>query len=94
MVDPISAKPVRPARVTKVEAPVAAPAGARIATVEDDATPSLSVQALAQELAAKPPVDAERVAKIRQAIANQTYPILPETVADRLLALKLNWRPQ
>ena len=38
-----------------------------------------------------PPVDAARVAEIRKAIADGTFPILPATIADRMLALKLDW---
>jgi len=60
----------------------------------DGTTPALGLQSIARQLAAEAPVDADRVARIRAAIQNQTYPILPETIADRLIALKLNWRPE
>ena len=46
---------------------------------------------VAAQLAAKPPVDAERVQQIKKAIANGTFPILPATVADRLLAVRYEW---
>ena len=46
---------------------------------------------LTQQLAAEPPVDAERVARIKAAIAAGKFPILPSTIADRLLAFKLEW---
>jgi negative regulator of flagellin synthesis FlgM len=46
---------------------------------------------LAAELAARPPVDGDRVQQIRKAIANGTFPILPATVADRLLAVRYEW---
>ncbi len=96
MVDPIGAKPVTAAdrRVAPVQTSVAsapapvAPVPAAPATVATAAT-----VALARSLAAQPPVDTDRVARIRAAIANGTYPILPETVADRLIALKLDWNP-
>lgn len=48
--------------------------------------------ALAKTMASSPPVDASRVAEIKKAIANNTFPILPATIADRLLALKLSWK--
>ena len=48
---------------------------------------------IARELASAPPVDTDRVSRIRQAIANGTFPILPATIADRLLAFKLEWAP-
>lgn len=50
-----------------------------------------SLSGVAAELAAKPPVDAERVQQIKRAIANGTFPILPATVADRLLAARYEW---
>ena len=46
---------------------------------------------IASELAAKPPVDADRVQQIKRAIANGTFPLLPATVADRLLAVRYEW---
>ena len=47
---------------------------------------------LAKSLAAAPPVDTDRVAQIRQAIADGKFPLSPSTVADRLIALKLEWK--
>ncbi len=98
MVDPIAAKPVsakeRPVRVAKVDGAASAAAVMPRGEAQTVASPEFGFQALARELAERPPVDAERVAKIRQAIANRTYPLFPETVADRLLALKLNWKPE
>ncbi|MBX3562970.1 MAG: flagellar biosynthesis anti-sigma factor FlgM [Sphingomonas sp.] len=55
------------------------------------------VQTAASELtanmAAKPPVDSERVAKIKKAIEDGNFPLVPSTIADRLLALKMQWNP-
>ncbi|RYE03094.1 MAG: flagellar biosynthesis anti-sigma factor FlgM [Sphingomonadales bacterium] len=55
------------------------------------------VQTAASELtanmAAKPPVDSERVARIKKAIEDGNFPLVPSTVADRLLALKMQWNP-
>ncbi|MDA4835688.1 flagellar biosynthesis anti-sigma factor FlgM, partial [Enterobacter hormaechei] len=45
----------------------------------------------AKALAAEAPTDADRVQEIRRAIQNGSFPILPATIADRLIALKLNW---
>ena len=47
--------------------------------------------ALAKSMAASPPIDASRVAAIKKAIATGTLPILPATIADRLMALRLDW---
>lgn len=49
------------------------------------------VSGTAAQLAAKPPVDTERVAQIKRAIANGTFPISPATIADRMLALRYDW---
>ena len=48
---------------------------------------------LTREMAAKPPVDAERVSKIKKAIEDGNFPLIPSTIADRLIALKLEWNP-
>jgi negative regulator of flagellin synthesis FlgM len=93
MVDPIGNKagavadrriaPVAPAHPVEVAKPVSS----EVSPVE-----STAVQ-LSGTMAAKPPVDAERVAKIRKAIEDGKFPIYPSTIADRLLALKLEWSP-
>ena len=38
---------------------------------------------------AKPPVDAERVAEIRAALRDGSYPIVPAKIADAMIAAKL-----
>jgi negative regulator of flagellin synthesis FlgM len=95
MVDPIGAKPsvagdrsvariaaATPAMV--VQTPVKTPAQA--------APPALPESiALAKSMASSPPVNASRVAEIKKAIASGTFPILPATIADRLMALSLAW---
>ncbi|WP_375422467.1 flagellar biosynthesis anti-sigma factor FlgM [uncultured Sphingomonas sp.] len=48
---------------------------------------------VARQLSSSPPVDMERVAAIKRAIADGSFPILPSTIADRLLALRLEWAP-
>lgn len=93
MVDPIGNKagavadrrlaPVAPAAPVAVAQPVAS----EVKTVESTAVE------LSGTMAARPPVDAERVAKIRKAIEDGKFPIYPTTIADRLLALKLEWSP-
>lgn len=98
MVDPVGVKSTPPtARLTpasEASGVVATPRSAPVAPVAQSASPSAGqLAAVVQNFAAAPPVDTERVARIRAAIANQTYPILPETIADRLIALKFNWRP-
>ncbi len=93
MVDPIGNKAgaVADRRIAPV-APAAPMEAARPVSSEVAAVESTAVQLLGA-MAAKPPVDAERVAKIRKAIEDGKFPIYPTTIADRLLALKLEWSP-
>jgi negative regulator of flagellin synthesis FlgM len=93
MVDPIGNKAgaVADRRIAPV-APAAPVAAAQPTSSEAPAVESTAA-ALSSAMAAKPPVDAERVAKIRKAIEDGKFPIYPTTIADRLLALKLEWSP-
>ena len=97
MVDRISAAPVTATeRVTAARTAVSVAQPVVPAPTPSAAEPSTTasaLQSLVGELAAKPPVDDNRVARIRNAIATGTYPLSPENVADRLIALKLNWIP-
>ena len=70
---------------SKVEAPAKVETTAQVA--------ASGATELAQTMAARPPVDAERVARIKKAIEDGNFPLVPSTVADRLLALKLDWNP-
>lgn len=88
MVDPIGSRNVRP--VDRVVAAV--PRAPAIRAAEGAAETPAMLQ-IARDMAAQPPVDVERVAEIRKAVADGTYPILPATIADHLLALKFNWVP-
>lgn len=51
----------------------------------------LSGGTTAAAMSASPPVDTDRVATIRKAIADGRFPLSPATIADRLIALKLDW---
>lgn len=95
MVDPIGPKalagvdrrlaPVAPVSATQVPQSAVAESAVR-------ADPS-TLQALTKPAAATPPVDVNRVAKIKRAIEEGNFPLVPSTIADRLLALKLDWKP-
>jgi len=50
------------------------------------AAPEPTLVSTALDAALKPPVDSERVAMIRSAIAHGTYPILPAKIADAMIA--------
>ena len=62
----------------------------RMVEPEPSATSSI---ALARTMAAAAPINEARVAAVKKAVANGTFPILPATIADRLLAFKLEWAP-
>ncbi|WNO53682.1 flagellar biosynthesis anti-sigma factor FlgM [Stakelama saccharophila] len=90
MVDPIGAKPKISAQ-RPVSAVAQSKRGDRVKeNAEQDAA---SIASTARSFAEAPPVDAERVARIRQAVKEGSFPITPATIADRLIALKLQWRP-
>lgn len=94
MVDSIGSKPISIGErgVTRVAAanPVAA-----VVTPDREvavaATPAISLASTAKTLAAEAPINSDRIAEIRRAIANNTFPILPATIADRLIALGMQW---
>jgi negative regulator of flagellin synthesis FlgM len=93
MVDSIGNKP---SAVTDRRIAPVVPASS-VASAQPVASQPQAVQSTATELtsamAAKPPVDSERVARIRKAVQDGRFPLYPATIADRLLALKLEWSP-
>ncbi|MES2449348.1 MAG: flagellar biosynthesis anti-sigma factor FlgM [Pseudomonadota bacterium] len=92
MVDSISSKPV-PGRDRQVVPVARAAPPAKTAGREGVVAEQLELSAMAFGFADQPPVDVERVSRIRNAIRNGTFPIYPTTIADRLIALKLEWNP-
>jgi negative regulator of flagellin synthesis FlgM len=80
---------------TRRVAPVAPASAMTAATAVNTETQAVQSTAatLSSGMAAEAPVDAERVARIRKAIQEGRFPIYPSTIADRLLALKLEWNP-
>jgi negative regulator of flagellin synthesis FlgM len=90
MVEAVGAKAVSPSDL-RIAPVVRAPAPAASAPVANDAGSALA--GLARAMAASAPVNTDRVTQIKAAIANGTYPIMPETIADRLIALQLEWNP-
>lgn len=92
MVDLVASKGVSGARpVTRVAPPPAAAPVVAVAQPPRDTTDVATLSNVAAQLAGAPPVDTDRVAQIKHAIANGTFPILPATIADRLLALRYDW---
>jgi negative regulator of flagellin synthesis FlgM len=93
MIDPIGMKPGaiherRTARTDAVDSVTAAPDVTRNSSA---AAAEADVRSIAREMAVSPPIDRERVQQIRQAIIDGRYPIVPATLADRLIAAQLDW---
>ncbi len=93
MVDPIGIKAgsVGERRLTQV-GPAQAAQAPQPVKAEPQPNAATATQ-LSRTMAAQPPVDGERVARIKKAIADGRFLILPATAADRLLALKMEWNP-
>jgi negative regulator of flagellin synthesis FlgM len=90
MVDPVG---IKPASFANRLTPVAPAAPVRAAEGTAQAARTSTAAALTQTAAASAPVDADRVARIKKAIADGKFPLIPSTIADRLIALKLQWDP-
>jgi negative regulator of flagellin synthesis FlgM len=73
-----------PSKVARIES---APAVAS-ATDTSGTAPTATV---AKKLSAEPPVDVDRVRRIKQAVENGQFPISPAKIADRLIALRYEW---
>lgn len=99
MVDSITSKAITiDGAATRVAAAAPVAAVAPVTSAATTLTPAATVDiaqtsGLAQAMAATPPVDTDRVATIKKAIADGRFPIVPATIADRLIALKLQWSP-
>lgn len=97
MVEPLGTKPVLTVDrgpVSRVEGPLPTPrvqASPNEAGASQGQAASSTAAAQASAAAAKPPVQTDRVAEIKRAIANGTFPILPAKIADAMIALKLDW---
>ena len=96
MSDPMASKGVDRA-VARALTQIAAATPARpvqpAATPGRDPSPAdvAAAGGLAATLAAKPPVDAERVQMIKRALQEGRYPIVPAKIADRMIAAQLKW---
>ena len=89
MIDPIGVTPgtVRGGKVESESGkivPLAAPRPAQAVT-------EMSARETAKAMAARPPVDADRVATIKRALQEGRYPVVPAKIADQLIAAQLRW---
>lgn len=74
-------------------APLAARAGNVPAIPAPAAKPGLTVEitAVSEVDLASPPVDPERVEKIRTALREGTYPLVPTQIADAMIAAQVSF---
>lgn len=91
--DPIGSKPLAKLELAPVTPATPAARVSDVTTPRTAEAARSSMVATARDLASKPPVDAERVARIKKAVEDGNFPITPATIADRLIAFKLNWKP-
>jgi negative regulator of flagellin synthesis FlgM len=90
MVESIGTKPITADRgITRIAAVTPPKSVAPAAQAKPDTVTQTG--ALAQSLGAKPPVDVDRVAQVRQSIADGTFPMNPATAADSMIALRFLW---
>jgi negative regulator of flagellin synthesis FlgM len=90
MIDPIGVTPgtLTGSRFEPANAKVVAIDAAR---VPQQVVAETGAREATKAMAAKPPVDAERVQQIKRALAEGRYPIVPAQIADRMIAAQLKW---
>lgn len=76
--------------VTRVADVQAAKAATATAQPTANAAPA-TLGAVAREMASSAPVDTDRVSRIKRAITEGRFPISPTTIADQMIALRLDW---
>ncbi len=68
--------------------------GAAVAAPSSAGTPAgasgISLEVSAVGTSSSPPVDAERVAAIRKALAEGSYPLVPTKIADAMIAAQVS----
>ena len=62
----------------------------RSATPAAPAAPGISLEVADASDSARPPVDAERVAQIRDALREGSYPLLPAKIVDAMIAAQIS----
>ncbi|HEU4968697.1 flagellar biosynthesis anti-sigma factor FlgM [Sphingomonas sp.] len=92
MIDPIGVTPgtVQGVRVEPQDAAKVVPLQS-VRAPQPVAVAETSARETAKALAAKPPVDAERVQQIRRALEEGRYPLVPAKIADRMIAAQMRW---
>jgi negative regulator of flagellin synthesis FlgM len=91
MIDPIGVTPgqIQGSRVEPRDTAKVVPLQA--VRAPQPAVAETSARETAKAMAARPPVDAERVQMIKRALQEGRYPIVPAKIADRMIAAQLKW---
>lgn len=92
MIDPIGVTPgtVQGVRVEPQDAAKVVPLQA-VRAPEAPVVAETSARETAKAMAAKPPVDFERVQQIKRALQEGRYPLVPAKIADQMIAAQLRW---
>lgn len=92
MIDPIGVKPgtVQGNRVETNASAKVAPVQA-VAAPQAAAVAETGARDTVKMMAAKPPVDADRVQQIKKALQQGRYPIVPARIADSIIAAQYRW---
>lgn len=92
MIDPIGVTPgtVQGGRIESQGAAKVVPLQA-VRAPDQAAVAETSARDTAKALAARPPVDMERVHQIKRALQEGRYPLVPAKIADRMIAAQLRW---
>lgn len=93
MIDPIGMKPatVQGGRVENREATKVVPIQAASASPAAVVVAETGAREAARAMAARPPVDQERVQQIKRALQEGRYPLVPAKIADRMIAAQMRW---
>lgn len=67
---------------------------AKVAPVKSDAAEQAALNPAAELASSGPPIDAEKIAAIRAAIAEGRYPIDPRAIAEKMIDLDLPAAPR
>ncbi|WP_260597351.1 flagellar biosynthesis anti-sigma factor FlgM [Sphingomonas endolithica] len=90
MVDPLGAKPIKTERGV-APVPRIVPAATRAQEPALDSVSPSAIASTARSFAATPPIDHARVAQLRQAIAEGSFTIRPDKIADKMIAATKDW---
>jgi negative regulator of flagellin synthesis FlgM len=92
MIDPIGVTPgtVPGVRVESQDTAKVVPLQP-VRAVQPAAVAETSARETAKALAFRPPVDLERVHQIKRELQDGRYPLVPATIADRMIEAQLRW---